>query len=394
MFVRLPVALVTFLVTSGGLARPLSSQQPQPIGKPIVEFPEPFSAISGLRELADGRVVVADPRDKIVQILDLKSGTATAVSREGSGPGEYALPSGALPMPNDQTLIVDLLNQRFLMIGPDGKPGETIPMPSLGGGPGGLGLSFARPQGSDDQGRLYFQSTSIQMPGGPPAADSVPVVRWTPGGTTIDTAAWIVRPPTSVSSTSAGGNRQGFQVRMGSSKVFAPQEVWGVTMDGRVARVTPAPYQVHWYGANRRVTSGPTVPYTPPKVTEADKKAYRERQRANPPTMIMMTRGGSSGSNATSLPAGSLPEPEFAETRPPFTSTNSVLVSPEGEIWVNRSRPAGDDTPVYDVFDSAGRLVRKVSLPKDHAVTGFGKGSIYVIRTDEDGLQYLVRYPR
>lgn len=381
---------LALLAASSGLAHPLSSQQPQPIGKPVAEFPEPFSAISGLRELADGRVVVADRRDKIVQILDLKNGTARAVSREGSGPGEYALPSGVLPMPNDRTLIVDLLNQRFLLIGPDGKPGETIPMPSLGGGPGGLGLGFARPQASDAQGRLYFQSTSIQRPGGPPAADSVPVVRWTPGGTAVDTAAWVVGPRTSVSS---GGGGQ-MRVTMGMPMVFAPQEAWGVTPDGRVARVTPAPYRALWYGAGGRVAVGPAVPYTPPKVTEADKKAYRERQRANPPTMIMMTRGGSSGNNATSMPAGSLPEPEFAETRPPFTSASGVLVSPDGEIWVDRSRPAGDTTPVYDVFDSAGRLVRKVSLPPDHAVTGFGTGSIYVIRTDEDGLQYLVRYAR
>ena len=124
----------------------------------------------------------------------------------------------------------------------------------------------------------------------------------------------------------------------------------------------------------------------PPKLSEL--------MYVKPPTMIMMTRGGTSGNNATSMPAGSLPEPEFAETKPPFAGAASVLVSPDGEIWVDRSRPAGDNTPVYDVFDSAGRLVRKVSLPKDHAVTGFGKGSVYVIRTDEDGLQYLVRYAR
>jgi hypothetical protein len=384
-----PSVALALLVTSSGLAHPLSSQQPQPIGKPLVEFPEPFSAISGIRELSDGRVVVTDRRDKIVQILDFKSGTAKAVSREGSGPGEYALPSGALPMPNDQTLIVDLLNQRFLLIGPDGKPGETIPMPSLGGVAGGMGMSFARPQGSDAQGRLYFQGTSVQM-GGPPAADSVPVVRWTPGGTTIDTAAWVVGPRTSVSSSGGGQMR----VTMGMPMVFAPQEAWGVTPDGRVARVTPEPYRALWYAVGGKMTPGPTVPYTAPKVTEADKKAYRERQRANPPTMIMMTRGGASGNNATSMPAASLPEPEFAETKPPFAGAASVLVSPDGEIWVNRSRPAGDHTPVYDVFDSAGRLVRKVTLPREHAVTGFGKGSTYVVRTDEDGLQYLVRYAR
>lgn len=387
---RSSVVLTTLMAALGTLPTPLSSQQPQPIGKPVTEFPEPFSAISGIRELSDGRVVVADRRDKIVQILDLKSGTAEAVSREGSGPGEYALPSGVLPMPNDQTLIVDLLNQRFLLIGPDGKPGETIPMPSLSGTSSGLRIGFARPQASDAQGRLYFQPTSIQMPGGPPASDSVPVVRWTPGGTAVDTAAWVIGPRTSMSG-SAGGQMR-FTMRM--PMVFAPQEAWGVTADGRVARVTPEPYRALWYSAGGRVTPGPTVPYTPPKVTEADKKAYRERQRANPPTTIMMTRGGSSGNTATSLPAGSLPEPEFAETRPPFTSTGSVLVSPDGEIWVNRSRPAGDNTPVYDVFDSAGRLVRKMSFPPDHAVTGFGKGSVYVIRTDEDGLQYLLRYAR
>ena len=59
-----------------------------------------------------------------------------------------------------------------------------------------------------------------------------------------------------------------------------------------------------------------------------------------------------------------------------------------------RTRPAGDKIPTYDVFDRTGTLVKKVSLNPSSRVIGFGKGVVYVVRTDEDDLQYLQRYAR
>jgi hypothetical protein len=44
------------------------------------------------------------------------------------------------------------------------------------------------------------------------------------------------------------------------------------------------------------------------------------------------------------------------------------------------------------VFDRTGALVKQVVLNPNSRVVGFGKGTVYVARTDEDDLQYLQRY--
>ena len=369
-----------------------AAQQPQSLGRIQAEHAEPFTQVTAIRELADGRVIVSDRLEKTVQLINLTTGSALKVGREGSGPGEYALPTSLFTMPNDQTLLVDLLNRRFLLIGPDGKAGETISMPQLGGGAGGGGISISIPRASDGQGRLYFQDTGVR-PGGE-SPDSVPLLRWTQGRTGMDTVAWTVGPRATVSRTSGPGGGTGVRLTMGMPEVFSPQEAWGVAADGRVARVTPAPYQVHWYGPNRRVTSGTPVPYTPIQVTEADKAAYREAQASNPPTMIMSTVGPGGRNSTQTVSPSALPEPVFAATKPAFNGSTSVLIAPEGEVWVLRNGTAKDPIPVYDVFDGTGKLARKVRLNAKERVVGFGKTSVYVSRTDEDDLQYLLRYSR
>lgn len=373
----------------------LAAQQPTPLGRPVAEFEEPFSRVSGLRELADGRVIVSDQRDKVVQLIDMARQTGRRIGREGSGPGEYAMPTALFAMPNDQTLLVDLLNRRFLMIRPDGTPGETMAPPSItppaggGGGPAAMIGGLVNPRGVDGQGRLYFQDMGIRS--GQASPDSVLILRWTPGQSGVDTAAWVKGPPTTMTTTpaGAGGGGGGMRFTMGTSLVWAPQEAWAVAGNGRVARVQPDPYRVVWYDASRRGTAGPTVPYTPIRVTDADKRAYLEQQAANPPTMIVMGGGGGS-----SVQRPQMPEPTFAEIKPAFNGNTAVLASPDGDVWVLRTRSANDHTPVYDVFDSSGRLVRKVSLARGSRVVGFGRHSVYVVRTDEDDLEYLQRFAR
>jgi hypothetical protein len=75
-------------------------------------------------------------------------------------------------------------------------------------------------------------------------------------------------------------------------------------------------------------------------------------------------------------------------------ATAAVVVAPGGEAWVLRTRPAGDKVPTCDVFNKAGALVKKVALNPNSRVVGFGKGTVYVARTDEDDLQWLQRYTR
>jgi hypothetical protein len=69
------------------------------------------------------------------------------------------------------------------------------------------------------------------------------------------------------------------------------------------------------------------------------------------------------------------------------------MTSPEGEIWVERSQPAGAPELV-DVFGPAGNLLRQVKLPPKTRLVAVGAKGIYAARTDEDGLWYLQRYKK
>ena len=97
----------------------ISAQQPISLGKPDAEFSEPFTQIRTIRELSDGRVLVVDPRDRIVQLVDFKAGIATKVGRTGAGPGEYGLPDRIIALPGDSSAIFDPDNSRCLIITPD-----------------------------------------------------------------------------------------------------------------------------------------------------------------------------------------------------------------------------------------------------------------------------------
>jgi hypothetical protein len=369
---------------------PAASQVKVSLAKPDAESAESFTQITSVRELPSGKVLLSDSRDKVVQLLDLTSGTMTKVGREGQGPGEYGLPRGLYALPTGETLLYDMAGQRLMTITPDGKPGSFVEMPrppSNGqGGPMIMGIRDIR--GVDSQGRLYFQGS----PFGPNGAsmDTIPIMRWDRVKPTMDTVGYFKGPQ-----AQASGSAGRMEVRIGGGKIWTPQEAWDVAGDGRVARVMPSPYRVVWYAAGKP-TAGAVQPYTPIKVTQAEKDLFLESRRRNPGMMISIG-GGGNRTMSTAGPPPNQPPPEFEETMPPFAGGPggaTVVASPDGEVWVARTRPASDKIPTYDVFDKTGALVKKVSLNPNSRVVGFGKGTVYVVRMDEDDLQYLQRYKK
>ena len=392
---RIATRAVVTLAGLGLVAGSLAAQQKVSLGKPTAESAESFTRIGAIRELPSGKVLVADPQDKIVQLVDLAAGTMSKVGREGSGPGEYALPITLVGLPDGTTLVHDMLNRRFLVIGADGKPGGFVeqPRPASPGPGGGMmigGMSMVR--GYDNQGRLYYAGSPFTSDGAP--ADSIPLLRWDRVKPTMDTLGFIRVPAGSASRSGGGGN---VQMRVGVSKRWMPTEAWAVAGDGSVARVMPEPYRVVWMAGRGRTTSGPVVPYTPMQVTQADKDEFLVERSKNPGLTISMRVGPGGAQVSTGGPAArDLPPPEFHDTKPPFdgAANGVVQATPEGEVWVLRLRRAGDKIPSYDVFDKTGTLVKQVSLNPGSRVVGFGKGTVYVVRTDEDDLQYLQRYAR
>lgn len=369
----------------------LRAQTTRQLTKPDAEFPEPFTQVSGLRELADGRLVVIDSRDKIVEVVDLKSGSATKVGREGSGPGEYAFPMRLVALGGDSSGVYDMLNSRLMVVLPNGKPGDFITTEtSSGNGGGTVRIGGAVPRYTDAKGRLYWAGQPFAAPtlgGGPPkTADSIPLVRYDRTTKKTDTVAYMRVAKNNVQTSGSAGN---MSVRVGVSNPFQPRDEWAVTPDGRVAVLRAPEYRVDWFGSNGK-SSAPAIPYEKIKVTEKHKQQWRDSRKQQ--TSLMVTMNNGQRSVRTGPPPADMPDPgDWPEIMPPFLD-NSVFVAPNGMIWVNRTREAGDDTPNFDVLDASGKVAMRVELPRNTRLVGIGKGTVYATRSDDDDLQYLQRY--
>lgn len=369
------------------------------LSKPDAEFAEPFSQISGVRELRDGRVIVIDPRDKTVQVVDLRNNSATNLGREGSGPGEYGIPFRLMALPGDTTAIADMLNNRLLLINPNATVGGfvdlNVPEPADGRGRRGEGgmrlVGGSMPNAADQRGRMYYQGPPFRMTeSGPQSADSVPMIRWTRSSGVRDTVAWLRLPANANQITSRGGRgNQRVMVRIGGGAPFNGADQMVVGPDGRVAIVHHDPYSVEYVSETGQRTRGQPIRYERLRITEGHKAEWREQQKSATGLMITNDNGRRS---ATMGPAGQTQDPEVwgGDYMPPFLG-NAASFSNEGYLWIRRTGPAGQ-APTYDVIDRAGNLVQKVVLPKRARLLGFGNSAVYVARVDEDDLQYLQKY--
>ena len=146
--------LTIALIALGVVALPAQQVPTIALGTAELTYAEPFTLLGGLRELPGGKVIVVDPRDKVVQLVDMRSGNATRIGREGSGPGEYQFPRALLAMPNNETYLVDPMQSRFLRIDAAGKVVETVSYPANMG----PGMQMV---GTDAQGRIYMEGSAI-----------------------------------------------------------------------------------------------------------------------------------------------------------------------------------------------------------------------------------------
>jgi hypothetical protein len=397
---RTPIALVAAVLLLVPLAA-TAQQQPRTLPAPDATFEEPFSLVNlgALRELRDGRVLVADMKDKIVQMIDLRSGNAVSVGREGSGPGEFALPMRVLAGPADTSFIFDPGNQRYLVVSPEGKPVTTfrMEMPAATGAGGPvirMGLSIAR--ATDARGRLYFEGSPMPSGPGQQPPDTVAVMRYDRNTQRIDTLGWVKLSPNNMQVTGSQGN---MNVRIGMANPLAPRDEWTVFPDGRVAIVRAANYQVDWVLANGTKRSSAPIRFTTLRVTEADKKEEEALRARAMQGAVMMTvengPGGTRRSAGVGAPRGAAPQPltDWPEVKPPFRSGfASVLARPNGELWVRRTEAAGAKGTLYDVIDAQGAVTHSVRVAEGLSVVGFGNGTVYTTKLDEDDLVYLQRH--
>jgi hypothetical protein len=353
---------------------------------PQVEYAEPFSDIGSVRELRDGRVIVVDARELTVKLIDFRARTETTIGRSGEGPGEYRWPTRLFALPGDSTLLQDAATDRLMIIQPDGKTGAFFDPNRTESDSGLARMRRFNVRASDGRRYLYGEAQPIRIGANGVAelADHAPIERLDMSTRKRDTVA--MRPL-----------RKDANARLIPGAGVATQpgrqpwpafEQWVVSPAGRIAFVFPDPYRVDFVAEDGRVTENTPIAYERVRVDDALKKQYRaERQR---PRMALVFGRSGSASSMQMIP-GRYSEPaEWPQFLPPYSG--SAVFAPDGLLWIPRLTAAGRP-PLYDIVNANGRLVERVQLPARTKLVGFGAKSVYVVRMDDDDLQYLQRYP-
>ena len=366
------VALVATLAQQGA--------PPRKLGAPTATYDEEFTGIDGVRELKDGRVVVLDAKDKAIHVIDLKAKTGKKIGREGDGPGEFRLVQELFSAPGDTLAVSDIGRfGKLLVITPAGEVDGLMSMIDSS-----LSTRNFNPMASDAAGRLYTLYTAN------PFTDSTAIVRWDRTSGRRDTVAKLMMTPVSPLyrgppevRTMPGG---AYAYRPGPPMPFSTSNQWAISGDGRVAIVEAEPYRVALINANGVRVQGPPVKFTPVQVTDAEKAEYKA-QATQPVAVVGFARG--ERTTGFQKPPYTEP-PEWPPTLQAF-GRKAPTFAPDGLLWVKRNTKAGAP-PLYDVFDRAGKLAFQLELPPKTKVVGFGRGSVYLARVDDDDLHFLQRY--
>jgi hypothetical protein len=365
MRVMLVLLLATVSVTAKSQGVPTRT-----VATPVALYTDPFSDIRAIRELSNGNVIVIDRKEVTVQIVDFQRGTAMIVGRIGGGPGEYRIPSDLYALPGDTTVLRDASGGRLLVIGPDGKPGAFLdPNRELGADEQAQAFRvFVR--ASDGLGRFYGERQPLRIGanGRLELSDSAAIIRIDRTTLRKDTVAMV--PERADANARLIGGMVVTQPRMYALPAW---DHWLVARDGRIAIVTYEPYRVAYVTPDGRRIQGEPIPYARIRVDAALKDQFmaeRNQVRAGRPTPPAPTA--------------------WPEVLPPYLG--SAVFASDGLLWIPRAVAAGRP-PLYDIIDGNGRLVERVELPARHKLVGFGKDVIYLVRLDEDDLQYLQRHP-
>lgn len=352
-----------------------------PTAEAVFNVPgDEFSGISSVRELSDGRLIVADQSENRIRLIDWGSLSSVPISRTGDGPGEYRSVGWLYPLGGDSTLLTDRTSRRwYVLVGPE----IVHTLPASGPLPGLLGPLL---RGSDDGGHVLGTRGQVYSTNLPPShinADTLVLLLGHLATATVDPIGHV-----------AGRGRFGLcmAVRAGRGgqtrcNPVATEDLALLFPDGWVAVARTHPYRADWRDPRGNWTFGPPLPFSPVELDQQEKCA----------ALGMI--------NGVSLPDPCDPDgySEWPKTAPPFFHTalkgmaapNSptLFATPAGELLIRRAPSTTSPESRYDLVDRHADLVGTLTIPFEEAIVGFGTRSVYIVGTDEFGLQILRRHP-
>ncbi len=291
---RVLAALGTTLVAGASATAQAAPLPPLP-GPPIRRIEsasaistEPLGAITTVRPLGGGHVLVNDGQRRRLLLLDSTLAVVRVVldslteveNAYGTRPGAL------LAAPGDSTLFVDPATYAMLILDPQGRIARVRSVPRAQDVNALANTSNGTP-GFDARGRLVYRVSAqparptVPPPRGvpwiPSPPDSAFVVAIDLASRRVDTLAAVRTPKTTL--TVRQQSNGGIDV----SSVTSPLPLvddWGVLPDGTIALLRGRDYRVEWLHADGSITSSEKLPFPWVRLTDDDKTRFVDSTRA------------------------------------------------------------------------------------------------------------------
>lgn len=341
------------------------------LDRPEVTLDHTFKQVSNVVELHDGRLAMADLKDKTFLFFNPVSGETTPIGEHADtikpndpAPGRHRLPGYVLRFGGDTLGLVDFGAQRTTLWNEKGEFLSVLPGAGIGG--------YNQPLAYDARLNGYKEDYRTVLGGLEPGQelefDSLSVLRITPGDTVADTIAHLKLP--------VWGRGQFGEQQKIVSTIFSGRDLFGVLPDGSMWVARASNNAVDWRAPDGSWTRGPSRPFTKIPVPQGEKDEFLAKLR------VQMSQMGAPAGIELSYP--------FADEKPPF---QAALTNPSGEVWLQRSRAWADSVPVWDVVGRDGKQIRTVQLPRNASLAGFGAGGkVYVVLREGEDQQKIGRY--
>lgn len=332
------------------------------------EFPYDFTRVSALVPLADGSIVIAEPRERRLRRFADDGGTVQTFGRDGAGPGEFRQLAqiGAF---GDTIWATDLGTRRTTFFDPAGRVLATLVWD--------LPDSDAAATRNVILG--YFSSGDAW---GEPSVSAASVGdERTPRQLTALAADGRTRTRHLASVPAAHAR---YRITDGGSIAFGTQPfadaplVLGRGTSGIVIidRRTDSPSAPRAFAVIALSSRGDTVwhsriPVAPRRISAATKDS-----------VVSSVQRGSPHSRAVVAAALHLPEH--------WPPVSDAFVSVEGAVWIRREQ---DQSVVkYVRLSPAGAIESEYTVPRQVRLVAARGDTVWALRTDEDGVPSIERY--
>ena len=346
---RLMIGALALAIAGRGSAQNTPSRLGLPNGKLSAEF----TAVTSLRELSDGRVLLTDPIERRLVVGDFRTGTVRQVGRVGNGPREYPLPVPVVATSGDSSLMLDGLSRRGLLLHRDSIVGMLPPDAKL--------LETPMQYGADRLGNVLTNESPPMDKAGHPLrpTDSLYLVLVARKSAKRDTIArlWMGR-----------------FVPAGKRRGYSQYDVAMLANDGWVAVLRLDPYRVDWRSPVGKWILGRPLAVRTERLTQAHKEAFMRRSLGQTPEPVSAIA-------------------DWPEYFPIWDVGMPLLITGDGMLAVPRRASVANPGQRYDIIDRRGQLVRQLRLDDGQKfIAGFGTSSVYVVTRDADDVLRVQRH--